>query len=139
MDPQDNLKAPDAADAWRLKGRLFIPIWERYADAAKTVIGLSAGSITLLAGFVTYISASSASRFHAINIRGPVVGFALSICYLLAFLVVLTTRYEDYLVRVESYTRFWYSLANALCWAGFICFGVAYLWLAFLVVRLDSI
>ena len=36
-------------------GLTFEPVLSRYADVAKTVLGLAVGSITLLAGYVTYV------------------------------------------------------------------------------------
>jgi hypothetical protein len=137
MDPQDNLNGINDPEAWRLKGRTFIPILERYTDVVKTVIGLAAGSITLLVGFMGYLlNAPKSAHVLNLNVGVPLIVLAFSICYLFLCLVLLINRYEDYLVDTRSYTRFWYSLANALGYSGLICFAFGYFWLAVSVARL---
>jgi hypothetical protein len=137
MDPQDNLRGPYDLRAWRLLGRTFEPILERYFDLAKTIIGLSAGSIAVIAGFLGY-AAKNADTFVSAQgaIKIPVFLFAFSIVLLTLFLAYLAIQYEGYLVHPESYQAKHYATTLTLGESGIFCFAVGYFWLAWKVVSI---
>jgi hypothetical protein len=135
MDPQDNLTGPEDPRAWRLKGRTFTPLMERYFDVAKTIIGLGTGSIAVMAGFLGYVAKTGAdiSRVQEV-VRVPIFFLAFSILNLVVLLMNLSLDYEEYLVAPQSYTAGKYSLNLALGVGGLLCFIIGYFWLATRVV-----
>jgi hypothetical protein len=139
MDPQDNLTGPDDPRTERLRGRRFEPIMERYMDFAKTIIGLAAGSITLLIGILGFllkdVSATVAGR---IDMGPPIICFCFCILYLVLFLGSLTACFESYLVNPTSYTPFWYSLNISLAYSGVLCLTLGYFWLSTSVAKLSA-
>ena len=130
MDPQDSVQSSGEPQSRRLRERTFLPLMERYFDIAKTVIGLDAGSIAVLAGFLWYV-ASNRTDFSNVQeaIRVPVFLFCFSIFFLVWFLVHLSMSYENYLVNPKSYGAWKYALTTALGIFGVVCLGFGYLFL----------
>ncbi len=127
---------PQATYEMEPKGRSFEPLLSRYFDIAKVAISLAVGSIALLTGYVGFVMQSKPELLPAVQgaVAWPLPLLAFSVLYGVFFLVSLARSFETYLHFPDSYTRFWYSLNQALGFSGLICFALGYLTLAITVV-----
>jgi len=105
----------------------FEPRLANYTRAAETLIGLASASVVLLAGSSVLRSGGRLPWFYA----SPLVLLGICVVYCVGFIGLLIFYYESFLHFPNSYTRFRYSLIQALGFAALICFSLAYLWLAF--------
>ena len=96
-----------------------------YTKTAETLIGLSSGSVVLLAGSSILKSNGRLPWFYA----SPLALLGMSVVCGIFFIGLLNFFYEGYLNFPNSYTRLKYSLVQALGFSSLICFGLAYAWL----------
>ena len=97
-----------------------------YTKAAETIVGLASGSVVLLAGSSVL---RTNSHFPA-SFSSPLVLLGVSVVYAVLFIAFLTRFYEYFLHFPDSYTKFKYSLVQALGFSSLCCFSLAYVWLA---------
>ena len=106
LDPQD-------AGTGKSKGRgTFEPHNRNYMELAKLVIGLGSASIAALAIF--FFKADDAVHGLRRYIASPLIFFAATVVYGVAFIGLLVWRYEKYCHDSNSYTSRWYALVAAL-------------------------
>ncbi len=119
-------------------GRSFEPTLTRYFEIARVLISLAVGSVALLAGYVGYVLHAKPQSLAIIQrvVAWPLLLLAFSVIYAVLFLASLARSYERYQHFPDSYTRFWYSLNQALAFAALTCFASGYLVLALSVVSM---
>jgi hypothetical protein len=94
----------------------FAPLLENYINVTKLLITVAAASI-----------AFGGSQAPKIGVSTAKIILAFSILYGVGFAAVLQFRYEVYIQNLQSYSRRWYSLVQALGFSCLICFAAGYL------------
>ena len=109
----------------------FEPTIARYARLVEVILGLTTGSIALLAGTSFFHSLSKLPPTYA----NPLALLAMSILGLVLFIGLLTFFYEEWQHRSDQYTQTRYRLVVQLGFTGLLCFALGYAWLAYVLVR----
>ena len=110
----------------------FEPVIARYTKLAEVIIGLATGSIVLLVG-------TNGLR-NGVNTKlpspygSPLVLLAMSVVFAVTFISLCSYTYEEW-QHHKNYTHYKYRLNVALGFASLFCFGIGYLWLAFVLVE----
>jgi len=100
----------------------FEPRHERYMKVAEVVTALASASLV-------FVPNSRPNTYpHSCAFALVLLGF--SALYSISFMALLTYFYEGFLYQRNSYSPSKYGFVTALGFGGFICFAVAYLWLA---------
>jgi len=100
----------------------FEPRHERYTKVAEVVTTLASASLIFVPG--------SRLNVYPHSCAFALVLLGFSVLYCIGFMVALTYFYEGFLYNRNSYSPTKYSLVHALGFAGWICFALAYIWLA---------
>jgi len=98
----------------------FAPLLSSYLDVTKLLITVAAASIAFGGG---------QSPPRAVLIAKIILSF--SILYGVAFAALLQFFYDEYCINVRAYTRFRYSMIEALGFSTLACFIGGYFFWAF--------
>jgi hypothetical protein len=109
----------------------FEPTLTRYARLVEVIIGLSTGSIALLAGSSFFHDKSKLPEAYG----NPLALLAMSILALVLFIGLLTFFYEEWQHHPDQYTHTRCRLIVRLGFTGLLCFASGYGWLAYALVR----
>ena len=112
----------------------FEPHAKRYQELAKFVITLSAAAIAFLIGIMTSDKSAASVFTPALTSVAPIaVGFfAVSIAFLIAFMLLQAVWYEQYCHSSDhsTYKRWKYALNLTFGWTGLLSFVIGFVWLA---------
>jgi hypothetical protein len=110
----------------------FEPVIARYTKLAEVIIGLATGSIVLLVG--TNGLRNGINTKLPSSYGPPLVLLAMSVVFIVTFISLCSYTYEEW-QHHKNYSHHKYRLNVALGFAGLFCFGIGYLWLAFVLVE----
>lgn len=119
FNPEDNPNAPPATAAKASKDAKFDPFISQYTGLAKVMIALAAASISF-GGLNT----------NQVYIFAAKLLLAYSIATALAFCILVTLYYENYLHDVTSYAPVKCALTESLGLTSVVCFIAGYVYWA---------
>lgn len=122
---EEGVYALDPKDVGSKKGRgIFEPHNRNYLEVAKLVIGLGSASIGALAIF--FFRNDSYVKGLQAHIKWPLIFFAATVVFGVAFVGALVWRYEKYCHDSGSYTHRWYAFIAALGATMLFCLAAGY-------------
>ena len=109
----------------------FEPGLARYIRLVEFVVGLSTGSIVLLASSSAFRSGGKLPKSYG----SPLVLLTMSVALSVGFLALMVHSYERSLHDPKLFSGRIYALINALGFSALLCFALGYLWLGISLVQ----